>query len=70
MYYFHRVMVMDQGLISEYDNPAVLLQNSDSAFCLMAKDAGIVWHFTYSCYLFNSHQTYDQKHLYTFDLMT
>ena len=37
-----RVMVMDAGKISEFEDPAVLLKNKKSAFYLMAKDAGVV----------------------------
>ncbi|XP_043498531.1 multidrug resistance-associated protein 1 isoform X5 [Polistes fuscatus] len=37
-----RVIVLDKGLIIEYDAPDVLLRNSSSAFYSMAKDAGLV----------------------------
>ncbi|KAI4500902.1 hypothetical protein M0802_004113 [Mischocyttarus mexicanus] len=37
-----RVIVLDKGLIIEYDAPEVLLRNSSSAFHSMAKDAGLV----------------------------
>ncbi|XP_014612654.1 PREDICTED: multidrug resistance-associated protein 1 isoform X2 [Polistes canadensis] len=37
-----RVIVLDKGLIIEYDAPEVLLRNSSSAFYSMAKDAGLV----------------------------
>ncbi|KAJ6635067.1 Multidrug resistance-associated protein 1, partial [Pseudolycoriella hygida] len=36
-----RVLVLDQGQIAEYDTPKALLENKDSIFCGMAKDAGI-----------------------------
>ena len=38
----NRVMVLDNGLIAEFDSPDVLLQNPDSVFYSLAKDAGIV----------------------------
>ncbi|KAB7499300.1 Multidrug resistance-associated protein 1, partial [Armadillidium nasatum] len=37
-----RVLVMDKGVIKEYDSPANLLQNPKSIFYGMAKDAGLV----------------------------
>ena len=37
-----RVLVMDSGNIKEFDQPDVLLNNKESAFYKMAKDAGIV----------------------------
>ncbi|KAG7197439.1 hypothetical protein KM043_013293 [Ampulex compressa] len=37
-----RVIVLDKGLIIEYDKPETLLRDSSSAFHGMAKDAGIV----------------------------
>lgn len=40
--YFDRVILLDKGLIIEYDSPEVLLRNSSSAFYSMAKDAGLV----------------------------
>ncbi|XP_011699218.1 PREDICTED: multidrug resistance-associated protein 1 isoform X6 [Wasmannia auropunctata] len=36
-----RVIVLDKGLIVEYDSPEVLLRNSASSFYSMAKDAGL-----------------------------
>ncbi|XP_018309824.1 multidrug resistance-associated protein 1 isoform X2 [Mycetomoellerius zeteki] len=36
-----RVIVLDKGLIVEYDSPEVLLSNSSSSFYSMAKDAGL-----------------------------
>ncbi|XP_025074063.1 multidrug resistance-associated protein 1 isoform X4 [Pogonomyrmex barbatus] len=36
-----RVIVLDKGLIVEYDSPEVLLRNSSSSFYSMAKDAGL-----------------------------
>lgn len=37
-----RVMVLDKGLIKECDSPTNLLQNKDSIFYSMAKNAGLV----------------------------
>ena len=37
-----RVLVMESGNIKEFDQPDVLLNNKESAFYKMAKDAGIV----------------------------
>ncbi|XP_021917145.1 multidrug resistance-associated protein 1 isoform X2 [Zootermopsis nevadensis] len=37
-----RVIVLDRGLLVEYDTPEALLQNKDSIFHSMAKDAGLV----------------------------
>jgi len=37
-----RVMVLNNGLIQEFDSPAVLLQRKDSNFYSMAKDAGLI----------------------------
>ncbi|KAJ6635068.1 Multidrug resistance-associated protein 1 [Pseudolycoriella hygida] len=36
-----RVLVLDQGQIAEYDTPKALLENKDSIFYGMTKDAGI-----------------------------
>ncbi|XP_071638108.1 multidrug resistance-associated protein 1 isoform X5 [Temnothorax longispinosus] len=36
-----RVIVLDKGLIVEYDSPEVLLRNPSSSFYSMAKDAGL-----------------------------
>jgi ATP-binding cassette, subfamily C (CFTR/MRP), member 1 len=36
-----RVLVLDKGEIAEFDSPDRLLQNPDSIFYSMAKDAGI-----------------------------
>lgn len=36
-------MVLDAGKIAEYDSPQTLLQNPESIFYGMAKDAGLVW---------------------------
>ena len=37
-----RVIVLDQGIIAEYDSPQALLSNKNSIFYGMAKNAGIV----------------------------
>ena len=37
-----RVLVMEAGHVKEFDSPAALLSNSNSAFYKMAKDAGLV----------------------------
>ena len=37
-----RVVVMDAGNIKEFDQPSVLLEDQESAFYKMSKDAGIV----------------------------
>ncbi|KAK3107159.1 hypothetical protein FSP39_008334 [Pinctada imbricata] len=39
---YDKVMVLDQGLVSEYDSPNNLLKNKNSAFFSMAKDANLV----------------------------
>ncbi|XP_048248325.1 multidrug resistance-associated protein 1-like isoform X3 [Haliotis rufescens] len=39
---YNRIMVLDAGKIREYENPQVLLQDTDSIFYGMAKDAGLV----------------------------
>lgn len=38
----NRVMVLDQGKVSEFDSPQCLLANQDSKFYSLAKDAGLV----------------------------
>ena len=40
--HFDSVMVLDSGLISEYDSPTNLLSNQKSTFYSMAEDAGLV----------------------------
>ena len=37
-----RVLVMEAGQVKEFDTPAKLLGNNQSAFYKMAKDAGLV----------------------------
>ncbi|XP_067133640.1 multidrug resistance-associated protein 1-like [Centruroides vittatus] len=39
---YDRVLVLDQGIIKEFDNPENLLQNKESLFYGMAKDARLV----------------------------
>ncbi|XP_025086070.1 multidrug resistance-associated protein 1-like isoform X1 [Pomacea canaliculata] len=39
---YTRIMVLDAGKIAEYDSPQTLLQNPESIFYGMAKDAGLV----------------------------
>ena len=41
-YFFYRVLVLDQGEIREFDSPANLLDDTDSIFWGMARDAKIV----------------------------
>jgi ABC-type multidrug transport system fused ATPase/permease subunit len=35
-------MVLDNGFVSEFDSPQVLLKKTDGLFYQLAKDAGIV----------------------------
>ncbi|KAG8328040.1 Canalicular multispecific organic anion transporter 1 [Homalodisca vitripennis] len=37
-----RVVVLDKGMIKEFDSPAKLLKSDSSTFYSMAKDAGLV----------------------------
>ena len=37
-----RVLVMENGSLSEFDRPNTLLEDVDSAFYKMSKDAGVV----------------------------
>jgi len=39
---YDRIMVLDKGIIAEFDSPGQLLEASDSIFHSMAKDAGLV----------------------------
>merc|ERR1711935_757208 len=39
---YDRIMVLDKGIIAEFDSPSKLLEASDSIFHSMAKDAGLV----------------------------
>ncbi|XP_067673483.1 multidrug resistance-associated protein 1-like isoform X3 [Haliotis asinina] len=39
---YSKIMVLDAGKIREFDNPQALLQDTDSIFYGMAKDAGLV----------------------------
>ncbi|KAF6207515.1 hypothetical protein GE061_015961, partial [Apolygus lucorum] len=36
------VLVLDKGLVVEFDSPSVLLKKKGSVFYSMAKDAGLV----------------------------
>lgn len=38
----NKVLVLDKGLVVEYDSPPELLQNKKGVFYGMAKDAGLV----------------------------
>lgn len=38
----NRIIVLDKGIIAEFDTPEMLLQNEDSIFYGMAKDAGLI----------------------------
>lgn len=38
----YRILVLDAGQIAEFDEPQTLLQNPNSIFYGMAKDAGLV----------------------------
>jgi ABC-type multidrug transport system fused ATPase/permease subunit len=37
-----RIIVLDQGMIAEFDSPKTLLENNTSIFYGMAKNAGLV----------------------------
>jgi ABC-type multidrug transport system fused ATPase/permease subunit len=37
-----RVLVLDQGMVAEFDSPKALLQKKSSMFYSLAKDAGLV----------------------------
>ena len=39
---YDMILVMENGVIREYDTPKALLENSESMFYTMAKDAGLV----------------------------
>ena len=39
---YDRIMVLDKGIIAEFDSPNDLLENTNSIFHSMAKDAGLV----------------------------
>ena len=38
---YFRVMVLDNGRIQEFDKPGVLMEDKNSLFYSMAKDAGL-----------------------------
>ena len=42
VWFLFRIIVLDQGEIREYDSPGKLLENKDSVFYGMAKDANLV----------------------------
>jgi ATP-binding cassette subfamily C (CFTR/MRP) protein 1 len=39
---YDRVLVMDRGQVAQYDSPQAFLNNTNSIFYSMAKDAGLV----------------------------
>ncbi|KAG8192594.1 hypothetical protein JTE90_015227 [Oedothorax gibbosus] len=39
---YDRIMVLEQGEVAEFDSPQILLENTESIFYGMAKDAGLV----------------------------
>jgi len=39
---YDRVMVLDAGIVKEFDSPSTLLHDNHSAFRAMAVDAGLV----------------------------
>ena len=39
---YDRILVMDEGIVAEFDSPQALLANTNSIFHSMASDAGIV----------------------------
>ena len=39
---YDRILVMDKGIVAEFDSPQALLANTNSLFHSMAKDAGII----------------------------
>ena len=39
---YDKIMVLDKGSIAECDSPNYLIEDSDSIFHSMAKDAGLV----------------------------
>jgi ATP-binding cassette, subfamily C (CFTR/MRP), member 1 len=38
---FDRILVVDKGDVAEFDTPATLIANADSAFAKLAAEAGI-----------------------------
>jgi ATP-binding cassette subfamily C (CFTR/MRP) protein 1 len=38
---YDRIVVMDKGIIAEFDSPNKLLENKNSIFYSMIKDAGL-----------------------------
>lgn len=41
-FFLRRILVLDNGLVKEFDTPKNLLSSTNSAFLSMAKDAGLV----------------------------
>ena len=39
---FHRILVLDQGEIREFDSPDTLMKDKDSVFASLARDAGLL----------------------------
>ncbi|XP_053389330.1 multidrug resistance-associated protein 1-like [Mercenaria mercenaria] len=39
---YDRILVLEHGEIKEFDSPKILLENKNSSFYSMAKDAGLV----------------------------
>ena len=39
---YDRILVMDKGMVAEFDSPKALLANTQSIFYAMAKDANLV----------------------------
>ena len=37
-----RILVLDNGMVAEFDSPSALLQSKTSVFYRLAKDAGLI----------------------------